>query len=169
MDTNLIPLTKGKFAIVDAEDFEWLNQWGWYVVKCDNKFYAARTQWISSLPRNKAAKRIYMHREILQTNKGIEVDHKDGNSLNNQKINLRTSTRSQNAANRGKQANNTSGYKGVFWHNKANKWIASIRLSNKQVHIGIFNKKIEAALAYNQAAKQYHGEFAYFNRIGGGI
>ena len=172
MNIKLIPLTKGKFAIVDAEDFEWLNQWKWYVVECDNKFYAARNEWISGIERSKATKRIYMHRQILQVKKGLEIDHVDGDSLNNCRFNLRLSTRSQNAANRGKQSNNKSGFKGVVLlkdQPRNKKYLSIIRVNQKNISLGVFLTKEEAALAYNEAAKQYFGEFANFNQLGGGI
>lgn len=172
MDTKLIKLTRGKFAIVDAEDFEWLNQWKWYAIKCDNKFYAARGIWIRNVPRNKANRRIYMHKQILKIKKGFETDHKDGNSLNNCKSNLRVATRSQNAANRGKQANNKSGFKGVILlkdQKRNKKYLSLIRVNNKNISLGLFYTPEQAAQRYNQAAKEYFGEFANFNQIGGNL
>jgi len=158
MDTKLIKLTRGKFAIVDAEDFEWLNQWKWY---CDIRGYAIR----HTDPKHV----VYMHREILKTPKGLVSDHINQNKLDNRRENLRTATHSQNKTNRPMQANNKSGYKSVYWDKSRQKWFVNIRLNGKSKTLGRFENKEEEALAYNKKAKELFGEFAYFNQIGGGI
>lgn len=165
-----IKLTQGKYAIVDDEDFAWLNQWKWFVVECSNKFYAGRHQWIGVINKKKVSKRIYMHREVLQAKKGSEIDHKDGNSLNNQKLNLRIATRSQNAMNRGKQINNKTGFKGVTLlkdQPRNKKYLSTIRINQRNICLGVFLTKEDAAQTYNEAAKKYFGEFAYLNQVGG--
>ena len=153
-----IPLTQGKFAIVDDEDYERVNQYKWCAFKSAyGVYYAMRFE-------NK--KNIPMHRFILGLgDKKILVDHIDCDGLNNTKSNLRESTHAQNGRNRGKQANNTSGYKGVFWNKGAKKWIPAIRVDKKMIALGCFDCKIEAAKAYNEAAIKYHGEFARLNEI----
>jgi len=152
-----IQLTQGKVAIVDDEDFEYLNQWKWYA----NNNYAIRSFTVS---KSKVL-RISMHREIMKPQKGFVIDHLDGNGLNNQKNNLRICTNSQNLMNRVKNINNTSGYKGVRLHNLSKKWRAQIWLNSKYYHIGLFNDIKDAARAYNEAAIKYHGEFANLNKI----
>ena len=149
--TKQIPLTQSKFAIVDDEDFEYLNQWKWYVHKNGNNFYAVR-----GFP-----KRIQMHRVVMNTSDGIEVDHIDGNGLNNTRSNLRNCTHVQNMQNRKKNSDNTSGYKGVDWHNE--KWRAQITINKKIVFLGYFSSIEDAAHAYDTAAKEGHGNFAKTN------
>lgn len=93
------------------------------------------------------------------------IDHKDNDRLNNKINNLRGCTQSENKMNSGAYSNNKSGYKGVSWYPKSNKWQASIGLNRKVKHLGYFKCKHEAARAYNLAARMYHGKFAYTNEI----
>jgi len=159
-----IPLTQGKFALVDDGDFELLNQWKWSTVKHVNPkifFYAHRSE-----RRKSKRKRILMHRQILNLkNPKIHTDHIDGNGLNNQKINLRACTKHQNSFNRRINHNNTSGYKGVGWSKDRKRWIAQIQFNKKNRRLGRFKNKVDAAKAYNKAAKKYFGEFAWLNPV----
>lgn len=152
-----IPLTQGKAAIVDDEDFEWLSQWKWSARKDRSIWYAVRWQ-----KGRMNGKRILllMHREILHPPIGMETDHKDGNGLNNQRSNLRTATNSQNQQN-AKHRKGLSTFKGVSWH--VGKWQSQIRVEGKRLHLGRFSSETEAAFAYDQAAKRYFGEFARTN------
>lgn len=88
-----------------------------------------------------------------------EVDHIDGDKLNNDLSNLRWATRSENQRNRGKQSNNTSEFKGVSFHKRSGKWQAYIKVDGKRKHLGLFHTKEEAAAVYEEAAKELHGEF----------
>lgn len=155
--TRAIPLTQDKFAIVDAADFDWLNQWKWYADEHRRTFYAAR----NSPSANGKHDTIKIHQLLA----GKGADHIDGNGLNNTRANLRLATTSQNGCNRGAQANNKSGYKGVAWHKQRKKWRANIRVGGKQVHLGYFATPEEAALVYNKAAREYFGEFARLNEV----
>lgn len=158
MDYKLIPLTFGQSAIVDAEDFEWLSQWDWYASKRVNAagtFYAVRT--------GPDRKRIRMHRLILGCGPTEEGDHRNGSTLDNRRENLRKCTHLQNGSNRLKSKNNTSGFKGVTWHTCGNKWLAQIRVNYKTVSLGHYDDPVEAARAYDAAAKLYFGEFAKVN------
>lgn len=146
-NTRAIPLTKGKFAIVDAADYEWLMQWRWH--SCHR--YAGRGENIDGV--------FLMHREILGAPDGMSVDHIDGNGLNNTRANLRLATQSQNLCNRAAK----SGYKGVDFQKRNGKWRARIKLNRKEIHIGEFTDAESAARAYDEAAKKYHGEFAWLN------
>src|SRR3990167_2869647 len=115
-----IPLTQNKFALVDDADFEELSKYRWYTRKCRNTFYAARHV------RTKEGTIIYMHAFLIGTLEGMHTDHIDGNSLNNQRKNLRMCTTAENGMNRGKQKNNKSGYKGVSRHSGGKRWQAKI-------------------------------------------
>lgn len=152
-----IQLTKGKTAIVDDEDYERVNRHGW-VVSGKRTLYAHATI---------GGKSVYMHRLILAAPQGAHVDHINGNTLDNRKENLRVCTRSQNSANSRKyrlQAA-TSKYKGVSFYTRYNKWVASIKAQGKQHFLGYFSEEKEAAIAYNRAALNLHGQFARLNQI----
>lgn len=151
---RIILLTNGDYAVVDDCDYEYLTRWQWsrheagYAVSGCAKY------------------RRYMHREVAKRN-GQDVsqtiDHRDGDKLNNQRHNLRPATYSQNCISRPRNANNKSGYKGVCWDRRWNKWRASIVVNRRQIGCGYFPNAIEAARAYNHAALLHFGEFAYLN------
>lgn len=152
-----IPLTKGKIAIVDAIDYEWLNQWNW----CYNgKRHAIRGE-----RRGGRYKAISMHREIMKPPPGFVVDHINGDGLDNRRQNLRICTTKQNNQNQSKHRDNTSGYRGVYFVKASKKWQASIRIDGKNYHQGLFEDPKEAALAYNKAAVEAWGEFAKLNPV----
>jgi hypothetical protein len=157
--TKEIPLTQGKVAIVDDCDFEWLNQWKWLAHNNHNlNWYAKRTDYHGGLRKEV----IIMHRLIIGAEKGQYVDHKDRDGLNNQRGNLRFCTKAQNAQNMELGSRNTSGFKGVS-RDHGKQWRATIRENNRQYRIGHFPTALEAALAYDVAAKRLHGEFARLN------
>jgi hypothetical protein len=106
-----IPLSKGLFAIVDAENYEWLMQWEWSVVAGRNTWYAARR----ATKRDGAIGSVRMHRVIMVAPAGMDVDHRNGNGLINIRENLRVCTESQNSMNGGSRRNSSSKYKGVHW------------------------------------------------------
>jgi hypothetical protein len=148
-----IPLTRGKFALVDAADYEWLSQYRWSCRGGGNP-YAARFQ---------GNKVIWMHREIMQTPPGLVCDHFDTVGLNNRRCNLRNCTRQQNIHNLSKCNRGTSCYKGVFWDKRLKKWCAKICCDNKVYRLGYFDSEIDAARAYDQKARELFGPFAYLN------
>ena len=160
-----IKLSKSQFALVDDEDYDELIKYKWCASYCNNtkSFYAMRTGRVSDLDACGAT--IRMHRVIMNAPKGMQVDHIDHNTLDNQKINLRICTASQNAMNKGPSKSNKSGYKGVGWDKKYNKWEAQIMINGKHKRLGSFTCKHEAARVYNLASLKYHGEFAYINEI----
>jgi len=155
-----ITLSQGKVAQVDDDMFEYLNQWKWTAYKNpkDKTWYALR-----ATGGRKNHKTIYMHREIMNPQAGMEVDHKDGNGLNNQKGNLRICTKSQNQYNKSIQKNNKSGYKGVWFDKIRLRWAVSITIDGKSRRIGRYTDIVQAARAYDEAAKRYYGEFAKLN------
>ncbi len=166
-----IKLTQGKVALVDDEDFEYLNQWKWQAHKCVNTYYAVR-----NYRENGVSISIKMHREILELkDKRKFGDHKDGNGLNNQRYNLRVASRRENNINRRSSKSSTSKYLGVFIHTErratlpTRRYRAQINTINGRKHLGYFDYSIEgeklAALKYNEFAKIYHGEFANLNIV----
>lgn len=156
-----IKLTKGKIALVDDEDYEFLMQWKWSVTKGRYTFYAERVA-----PIDGRQKKISMHRLILGlTDPNIEGDHIDHNGLNNQRSNLRAATCSQQSYNRRNRKNSLSKYKGVCFHKAQKKWVSRISVPNKRIHLGYFDTELEAAFAYNNAAKKLHGDFAFLNKF----
>jgi hypothetical protein len=152
-----IPLTQGKIALVDDEDYPYLSAFNWCATKDRNKWYAVR-----SFRRNGKQVRVRMHMVILKAPAGLEVDHKNGNGLDNRRDNLRLATRSQNKRNGIKLEGTSSIYKGVSWRKNLGKWQAIIYLP-KLTYLGSFNDEIEAARAYDAAAREHFGEFARLN------
>lgn len=158
--TRAIRLSKGKFAIVDAADYEWLSQWKWSLHKVQNAqlLFYAKSRYVSG-----NGKVIQMHRFILNAPDGSIVDHIDGDGLNNTRANLRFASSFQNSFNRRKGISNTSGYKGVTWNKKCQKWQVQIEANGKCYYLGVFDDVEDAARAYDAAAILHHGEFAYLN------
>jgi hypothetical protein len=153
-----IKLTKGYFAIVDDDDFERLSQWEWYALVAKNgRVYAVRVQYASAPAKPRT---ILMHREILNAPPGIDVDHEDRDGLNNQRLNLRIATRTQNQGNSSRRKDNTSGVKGVTWNKQHQQWRAQIQVNGKKQHLGYFRNTHSAASAYINAAKKHFGQFA---------
>jgi len=143
---------KNNYTKIDNEDYQLVDKFNWY-------------QESDGYVRASGRIKTPIHRLIMKANKGEIIDHIDGNKLNNMKENLRICTTSQNMMNRPAPISNTSGFKGVWWHKRANKWTAGIELKGKQIHLGSFDFKKEAAKAYNNAAIKYFGEFANLNKI----
>lgn len=146
-------------ALVDDEDYEYLNQWNWSGEKHRNTFYAHR---VDTTGEKKI--KIKMHRLIANVaGTKVLIDHIDGNGLNNCKSNIRVCTSSQNSMNRKKYGNKSSLFKGVNLHRQG-KWVASIGLGNrKRKYLGWFELEVDAAKAYDEAAKKYFGEYANLN------
>jgi hypothetical protein len=152
-----IPLTQGKVALVDDEDFEWLDQWKWCLSYKDG--YAVRA--------NRPYSKIYMHTEILKTPPELVCDHINRNPLDNRRCNLRACARTVNQHNRGMQANNKSGYKGVSYvsniQKRVKRWLAQIGKNHEHHCIGYYNTPEEAAHAYDKAAIKLYGNTADIN------
>ena len=138
-----IKLTKGKFALVDDEDFKYLNQWNWYI---SSHNYAITTS-ISHL---------YMHRILNETPKGFLTDHINRNTLDNRKTNLRTADKRLNSINRGLQSNNTSGYRGISWNKQCNKWKTYIWNYGLRIQLGYYKLIKDAIFARKQAEQKYY-------------
>jgi len=156
-----IPLTKGKYAIIDDGDYEWINQWKWYAhIPHGKNIYAVRTE------KNKCK---FMHREILGINDPkVFTDHINRNGLDNRRKNLRTCTIVENNRNHPSRKGSSSKYKGVSWNKKHNKWVAMIEKNRVNYYLGCFCDEKNAAIAYNQKAKELFGDFAWLNKINEG-
>jgi len=136
-----IPLTQGKFALVDDEDYPLLSRHKWCAHKEKNRFYA----WM-----NLGNHKIKMHQLILGKKRGYEIDHIEGDGLDNQKINLRFVSRSLNNINTPKKYKNTySQHKGVLFNNKYEHWQASIKIDKKVIYLGRYETEQDAAHAYD--------------------
>ncbi len=161
-----IQLTQGQVALVDDEDYDFLNQWKWNASKSkkDHTFYAKRIEYLPG-GLGKVRKTIPMHRLILGITSSNLVDHEDHNGLNNQRYNLREVTVSQNKMNVNSYKGSTSSYLGVSWDNEQKKWISQIKVQGKRKYLGRFVDEKLAAEAYNKAAIVYHKEFANLNVI----
>jgi hypothetical protein len=146
-----IKLTQGKFAIVDNEDFEWLNQWKWC---CDANGYAVRHEQKSEYGNN-SRKMVKMHKFILKTPKGMMTDHINRNCLDNRKENLRIVDNHMNQRNSKISVKNKSGFKGVYWDKKYKRWCARATLFGKRIFGGGFFNKRDASLAYERIITIY--------------
>lgn len=155
---KLIPLTQGQVAIVDDRDYEKLSQWKWYAHRYDNRWYALRGEWDGQRMRT-----VRMHRVILNAEKGVQVDHKDHNGLNNQRANLRLASNSENQQNARPRVRAKSKFKGVHQIRNGSRWRAVIQLRGRLIHLGYYDTAREAALAYDQAAAERFGQFACTN------
>jgi hypothetical protein len=147
-----------KYALVDDEDFEYLNQFRWTL---SPQGYAVRREYPSG-------KIVFMHRLIMNCPKNKNIDHKNGNKLDNRKDNLRFCNQSQNGAN-SRIGKNATGYKGVRIDKRqpGKPYIAQIMVDRKNIYLRSHKTAEEAALSYNKASIKYFGEFARLNRIGG--
>ncbi len=155
-----IRLTEGKFTLVDQNDFYWLNNFDWVTKKGNKSFYAVRLD--NDSP--KWPTMVYMHRQIMGSPKGLLVDHRNCDGLDNQRSNLRIATHCQNRCNaKLSKTGCSSQYRGVHWAKKAKRWRANIDSQGKRIDLGHFDSEIDAARAYDTAAKKYHGEFARLN------
>lgn len=153
---KVIQLTRNQKAKVDDEDFAYLNQWKWY---CNNTGYAGREHYMGDYKR----KTLLMHRVILQAQQGQEVDHINGDRLDNRKSNLRFVTRTQNLQNRSwkmkgvsKKSNKTRGQK---------RWVARINIDGKTKFLGDYFTPEEAERAYLNAVKEHFGEYGQWTTI----
>ena len=154
-----IPLTKGKVALIDDGDFDRVIQNNWIAVEeWPGIWYA-----ISNRPKGSHPQKFRLHRFILQAPQGVQVDHRNGDGLDNRKENLRLATPSQNQQNRHNLSLNTSGYRGVTWHKKCQKWQSVIKLNGKNYYLGLYINPESAASAYDLKVIELFGEFARLN------
>jgi hypothetical protein len=157
-----VQLSDGQWALVDEADAEFVSRFLWQATgnKSSTTTYVKRT----CHGADGVAFDIKLHRELLGiADPDIDVDHINGNGLDNRRQNLRACDSAQNMHNARMSRNNTSGFKGVSWHGKSSKWRATITLKRKHICVGLFRDKVEAARAYDKAAVELYGEFARTN------
>lgn len=156
---RVIILTRGEHTIVDDDVFEWASNLNWHVVKHPRKIYATRNVQLQDGTRIKRL----LHRDILGATGKIEVDHIDGDGLNNLRGNLRVCTRAGNNQNRKLADSSVSGFKGVSFNKPLGKWQARIMHGTASIWLGLFEDASEAARAYDNKAVELFGEFAWLN------
>lgn len=156
-----IQLTNGGVALVDDEDFEMINKYKWFAHKEGNTFYA----WRHIKKGMRQYGMVKMHRQILNPMDHEQVDHVNGNGLDNRRANIRVCSNSQNMMNQKIRSDNSSGFKGVSYHAQNKRWRATINLNGKQISAGCYATPKEAAIAYNRKAIELFGEFARPNVI----
>jgi hypothetical protein len=155
-----IPLTQGKFAIVDPEDYDRLAGYKWFAMRSRRGFYAIRMV----TTKNGRRKKIRMHRQILNAPADKLVDHINHNGLDNRRANLRIVTNMQNSWNKRKQKGDySSRYKGVSWARRIGKWHTEIYCNGSKIFIGYFDDQVAAAKAYDAKAADLYGEYASLN------
>jgi hypothetical protein len=152
-------LGEGLFVILDLRDYYHLSKYKWYIKGSFGKFYAARNYKYDS----RQTKTVSMHREIMNAPGGLLVDHRNRNGLDNRRENLRLATYSQNNCNKPKRKNTSSQFAGVSFNKLCKRWCCYINHNGKRIFLGYFDSEIEAAKAYDAAARKYHGEFARLN------
>ena len=155
-----IKLTRGKYAIVDVEDFERLNKYKWHSTQYG---YAKRAVSNKSGKGRKQVE-VYMHKLICPAPKGMIVDHINRNCLDNRKNNLRPATQKQNVWNRkfARKGGKTS-YNGIRWDRNKEKWQVRLTINGRRKSFGYYADELEAARAYDRIAKKYRGEYAFLN------
>ena len=154
-----IPLTPEGYALVDDEDYAYLSGWAWHKEMLGsgehkNPYARRGTNLYGGIKKTKA-----MHRLIMGNPTGKEVDHINGDTLDNRRANLRVCTRAENAKNRKINRNNTSSYKGVHRH-QTGAWRSRIQVGGKRISLGLFDTPELAHAAYKRAEKEYYGEYA---------
>ena len=155
-----IYLGEGEWTIVEPRDYYRLKNYNWHLGGNGKEFYAFRNV---KLGPGKT-KIVSMHRQIMGFPDGFLVDHQNNLTLDNRRANLRIATHCENAYNRAKIRSRTSSkYIGVYFEKATGRYTVKIRFNGKRLWLGRFVDEVEAAKAYDEAAKKYHGQFARLN------
>ncbi|MGA2069954.1 MAG: AP2 domain-containing protein [Sedimentisphaerales bacterium] len=159
-DYRRIELGEGEWTIVEPRDYYRFGQFRWSIGGRGRNIYACRTVRMG----DGKTKMALLHREIMEAPSGLLVDHKNGDTLDNRRVNLRLATHAENTQNRRKtQSKTSSQFIGVYFEKRSGRWAAKIKNQGRCVWLGRFESEAEAAHAYDAAAKKYHGEFARLN------
>jgi hypothetical protein len=155
-DIAYVPLTQGYTATIDAADVSLVDGVNWRALAkpLAHAVYAVRTDRSGGKTRA-----ILLHRVIMGDPEGLEIDHRNGDGLNNRRANLREATRAQNRRNQRLSRANTSGFKGVSFDGRRSKWQAYININDKQRNLGLYATPEAAHAAYCAASAKLHGEF----------
>jgi hypothetical protein len=154
--THTVILTRGKVALVDSADAAFVGQWNWCAYRAPRgTWYAVRTDYAAG-----TQKTVRLHRALLSAPDELEVDHRNGDSLDNRRGNLRLATTAQNCQNARRNTRNTSGFKGVYWSAQHRQWVAAIYCDGRKHFLGLHRDPASAHAAYCEAAARLHGEFA---------
>jgi len=155
-----IKLTRGKYAIVDVDDFERLNRYKWHCTRCG---YAKRAVY-KRCDNGRRQVEIYMHKMVCPAPEGMIVDHINRKSHDNRKANLRVATQKQNVWNRKfVRKGGKTRYNGIRWDKNREKWQVRLTINGRRESFGYYADEVEAARAYDRIAKKYRGEYAYLN------
>lgn len=152
-----IPLTGGEVALIDVDDWEAVRRYAWCASRSKRGTYV-----VTNVVRDGKRTMLKLHRLIMGAKPGQQIDHRNHDGLDNRRGNLRLATPTQNAANNRLTAGRP-GYKGVGWHKARGKWRAYVTVDRHTRHLGLFDDPWEAAQAYNAAAVEAWGDFAYVN------
>ena len=160
---RLIPLTQGQYAVVDRDVYADITKYVWHALLAPNTgtFYARRN---SVYKKGRKRKGIWMHRVIVQARSNEFYDHRNGNTLDNRRSNLRKCTVAENNCNTRLRKDNTSGHRGVGWYPKYGKWVARICWDDKRTTLGYFSRMKDAIVSRNKAAMVLHRTFARFDK-----
>jgi hypothetical protein len=153
----LVPLTQGKVAIIDRADAHLVESRSWSARSKNGRWYAQTSD-------VRDGKRTCVEMQVVLAGVGgeFDVDHHDGDGLNNRQSNLRTATRAQNSWNQ-KRRPSKSGFKGVHWHPSSGLWVVRMTVQGVSKTFGYFHDPEDAARVYDAAAREHHGEFARLN------
>lgn len=155
-----VPLTRGYTTIIDASDVPLVagcNWYAWVAKRLDGSVRAVYA--VRAVPMGRSQRLIHMHRVIMGDPEFLDVDHRDGDGLNNRRRNLRAATKAQNSQNRGIKATSGNAFKGISLDRQIGKWRARIWVNGKNRGLGFFRCPTAAALAYAKASRELHGEF----------
>lgn len=160
-DIAYVPLTQGYEAIIDAADAGEIGRFNWYAMIARNPDGTIRTVYARRAVSIGYKRQVtcLMHRQVLGADDDLQIDHHDGNGLNNRRDNLRQATNTQNQYNRRLTRTSASGVKGVYWHSARSKWKAKIGHDGTETYLGSFATLEEAADAYARASRALHGEY----------
>jgi hypothetical protein len=157
-----IELTKGQYSLIDSWNIDEVQEWNWCAMdtKSSRTIYAGRH---IKIPKTRKSICIKLHCLVLPPDKGLMIDHINGNGLDNRRSNLRMCTHAQNKQNVAMTSFNTTGFKGIAWNKNLQRWHAKIQVNGVNHSLKYHYTKEAAHAAYCEAAKRLHGEFARFS------